>query len=929
MAEARTAMAKPAKASAAVDPNSFEAFPIVEPGEGAGKDEFEAFPILEPSTGQKVGAAAGTATREALQTGGAVSGMLMGASIGALGGPAAPVTVPLGAAVGFGAGYLGGGGVADIAQRWGLAAPEPERQPEGLRPYAYAGQVVGGSLPFAGLPLSAAVSGYRLPASKVGNFLNRIIDFAAEYPKTFFMGEVGAAASAGVAAGVAEAYDPGNMPLRIGAEVAGGMFSPQRLILATGNLGVQSVRRAVQSLSPAGRETAAARVLQDIVANSGDDPEVLARLLQDANLPGMNLTAGQATGSPALIALETRLAKESGKFGAEMEKRAEQGLKDIENMITALRSTGDPAALAEAADLRLRYFRTLIGGRVQAAERDAIEAAGRITGDSPRDRAMLSRQAHNALANAMEDARGVERELWEQVGRDAPARTDALLRRYEEIRAGLLPEESLPGIVEGFVARMRGDAALPGDVAALVERTFGRGAAGPQGQTSAGELIRLRSRLLSLAREAGGQGKSNDARIYGEMAEAALDDLDAAFATGGGEAYTAARAFSRELHDTFTRTFAGDSLAADRAGGARIPPELVMRRAMAGGKEAAELRLQEIEEATGFVARNLPDSPEAAANVAQMLDAQGRVLRLAAADAIDPNTGRISATRLGRFMRDNEALLDRFPEARRDLQAALGGEQRLQDIQAAAEGANRLIDRRAAFARIARVENPADTIAAAIRGANPEGDLQAIARLARRGGTRAIDGLRTVVLDYALDKARNTEGVISLPKLQAALFEPMQAGSRSIVDVMAAAGVMNAADIRTLRTAFERAARIGQAGAGNKAVDEIIGDPDAFTTLITRMIGARAGAAAAEGGAPTLVAASAGSKFARDLIGKIPAGKVTQVLQEAALNPKFMAALLEKPKTQAEGLKLARSIHAYLWQAGVELAGPEEAPAPE
>lgn len=898
-----------AEAQAAPKPDEWADFKTVQPGTGDPEQDWGDFGVIQkpPTTsGQRVGTFAGSATREALQLGGAGAGMVAGAGIGALGGPVAPVTVPLGAAIGFGAGYLGGEGIADIGQRLGLVAPPPEQVPEDLRPYAYAGQVVGGALPIAAGAATAARAGARLPASAVGGYINRILDFAAEFPKTFFASEMGMASAAAVAEGVTEAYRPGQTGERLAAGVAAGFLSPHRFVIATGNAGFQGLRRAAQSLSQAGRETAAGQVLNNIVRESGEDADVLVRLLRESGIDGTNLTAGQLTGSPALIALETKLAKESGKYGVELARRAEEGFKDIQNMITALRATGDPAALAEAADLRMRYFRTLIAGRVQVAEREAMDAAGRITGDSPRDMAGLSKKAGEALSSAMDDARAVEMDLWSKVTRDTPAGMSAIGRTYDNIRASLLPEEKLPEIVEGFITRMRGE--------------------GATGATNTGELILLRSRLLALAKESAGQGKANDARVYGELAEAALDDLDVAFGRGADEAYTSARTFSRELHDHFTRTFAGDTLAVDKTGAARIPPELLLRRATAGGREAAELRLREIEEATGFVASHLPNSPEAAANVTQMLDAQSRVLRLMASEAVDPNSGRVSTTRLGRFLRDNEAMLDKFPEVRKDLQAALKSEQALESLETAVQSRSKWVEAKSLLGRLTNVENPSDLVTQSVNGANPEGQLGALARLARRGGVKATDGLRSSVIDYALDKATSTTGELSLPKLHGALFEPMQAGSRSVMDVMVGNGVISRTDAKKLGDAFERAGRIANAAKGNKALDEVIGDLDAFSDLIARVAGARLGAVFAEGG-PSLIAASRGSQFARNVIGKIPAGKVTQVLREATLNPRFMVMLLEQPKTQAEGIRLARQIHAYLWQTGVEIAAPEGAPA--
>lgn len=50
---------------------------------------------------------------------------------------------------------------------------------------------------------------------------------------------------------------------------------------------------------------------------------------------------------------------------------------------------------------------------------------------------------------------------------------------------------------------------------------------------------------------------------------------------------------------------------------------------------------------------------------------------------------------------------------------------------------------------------------------------------------------------------------------------------------------------------------------------------------------------------------------------KVPRTRVLDVMQEAAQNPRFMAALLEKPTTPAAAKQVERQINAFLIQAGL------------
>ncbi len=891
---------------------SFDDFPIVTesalPTTEAPEASFEEFPLIESTVSEKIGAFGRQATGGLLETGGALAGMTMGAAIGGAGGPFAPVTVPLGAGVGFVAGMVSGRGAKSL-----LGIPDIEELPPDQRPFGVAGEVVGSGTPFMAAPVAAARVGARLPPSRVGNFINRIIDTAARAPGTFTAAEASALGSAAVAGGVSEAFLPGQRLPRLGAEVAGGLFNPSRLIVGGGRFAMDAGRRALEALSPAARETRAAKILQDVVAQAGEDPQVLAALLRESGIPGVVQTSAQKTGSPALAALEAKIASGSPKFASDVRKTAEDSLSALENMIIALRGTGDPHALTMAAELQQARFRTLLTSRLQMAEQEVAETAAKITQDTPAARAELSKVGHRVISEALEDSRAVERELWGKVGRDLPATAGNVIGRHAEIRADLLPEETLPEIVEGFV-----------------QRTSEAG-----GGTTSGEWMRFRSRALALAREAEGQGKFNEARIYGEMAEAALEDLDAMFSgpasgvlrTFGevSENYAAARTFSRELNETFTRSFAGRAMARDPRGGARIPPELMMTRALGTGKEAANLRFQELERATRFLVTKQRPTARTVENVDTLLDAQERLLRLTAAETINPNTGRVSSTRLAKLLRDNEALLNRFPELRKDLEAAVKSEARLKDLERLTSDVSRVVDQQAMFARLAKFENPSDAIRAAVAPGSktPIKDLEAMAKVAKRGGPDAIDGLKASIWEHAARQATTTRG-FSFARLRSALFAPIRPGQPSLIEFMQRSGLMTADDVGQAKKLLAEAEKISGALESGTDLERLVAEPDALFDLVLRVAGARFGARLAEGGpaGSTLIAAGRGSEFARKVFEKVPERKVKDVLIEAAINPDFAAMLLETPTSEGRQLTLMRQIHAYLLQAGMTI--PED-----
>lgn len=852
---------------------------------------------LGAPTSAKIGAFGQGATGGAIETGGTIAGAVAGGKLGSLSGN--PFIAAGGLLLGGAAGYMGGKTLREHASQIPLGdstltTPSVEDMRPELRPYGFAGEVIGGGTPAASLPMLAARQGVRTASPIV----NRVIESASRTPGAFATSEglmLGSAAGFGAAA---ESYAPGETYTRLGAEVAGGLLNPARYIITSSQKAKDLTMAAVSQFSEAGRNSRAASVLHNILKQTGEDPAALAQALRE-NFPA-NVTSAQKTGSTALIAIEQRLSNESAKFGEDSRKAAENGLASIRSMIVALEGTGQPEALKAAAEVRKQYFNTLLTGLVQRAESRAVEIGSKISKDSPQSSSTLSKWASGAIDSALSDARKVESELWSKIPREVPASATNLLERHARIRDQLLPEESLPAIVEGFVSRMGQDDAL----------------------VTSGELLRFRSRMLSLAREHSSKGNSNEARIYGEMAESALEDLSAVADRTPG--LNEARQFSRELNDTFTRTFAGDTQATKRTGADRIPPELVMRQALGEGKEAGALRFQQMREAIGFLPEKGMGLPKSAEQVTKLLDVQERVLRLSASEAINPTTGRVSPIRLARYLENNAELLDRFPDVRKQLQSAVRSETELRNIEHIAKGADRAIESKAAFSRVTRFESPSDAIRSALSTASPGKDFAEIAKLARvHGGQDAIDGMKVATWEDALRRSSTEAGGLSFVRLQAALFNPIRPGQPSLAQMMRSQGLMSAEETTKADELIKRALTVERAlHSGGPNWEPLVGNTDGVFDLVARITGAKAGTAVADAMGPAtsghqLIAASAGSRYMRQVLEKIPQGKVKDVLIEAAKNPEFAATLLERPRSASDGFRLARRAHAYLIQAGL------------
>lgn len=918
------------------DPSSFATGSTVFEGAGlipAGSiSQQSADQATGPDFSQMAGAAIESGGRGAATSTGFIGGAIAGTKLGIV---AAPFAGPLAPAVPFVtglAGAIGGAALGDtLAQSMGLRAPSD--LPQDLRPAGYFGESLFGSAPFVGLPYGLAASNYRAADTVAGRLMNQIIDTAKKRPVRFGVAEVSAATSAATAAGLAEQIAPGETGVRIGAEVAGGVFNPTRLALTSVGFATNTIKKTYQNLSASGRETASGQMLAQMAALANEDPAILARVLREQTLvidgKEVPLTAAQITGSESLIGLENYLSKIDPAFGAQSQEKAKEALDIIRGTIVALRGTGDPMALEEAAKLQSAYYKSLIQARVDTALNNAITSASKITADTPEARAQINTQAREIISTAITESRKAETELWNAVDGTREVDFANLQTAYDEIVADLLPEivnEKTPKIVRDFLKRI-GTPTDPGESLIILPENVTRDIATDIPGTNVAEMRQLRSELLDLARKSTTSGEYGQARIFNNLAEAVLDDLDAAFAQSGDTAYQAARQFSKDFNETFTRSFVGKVTSTGRYGN-RIMPELTLTKALATGKEAGAIQLQELEEATRFmVTKGFGDS----GSVREMMVAQERIIRLAAADAIDPKTGLINSKKLTKFINDNPTLMSRFPEIRDDLQRAVTSDDARLAMENLANRQNYTMEKTKAFTNIAKAGQltVADRMLTSL---NQEQDLLNMINVAKVGGRtlddvqitpqQATEGLRLAVYDAAARRATNrATGQLNIQSFKSFLFDPTVPGRKSPIQMMQENGVVSPDEVNNIRKLVQAAERIERStAAGGVGVDVSEDAGDMVLSLMARLTGSLTAGAitqTAGTGGNSIIIHGAAARFADNIVKKLPVKARQQILVEAMADPEKAALLLTRGGNPYEESIRARQINAWLIQSGI------------
>jgi hypothetical protein len=915
----------------------------VEPSLRAGDPfpEFEEVQAPSADVGGAVSAVSKRAVGAFAQTAPIIPGVVMGAKLGALVPP--PFTGPAmaaGATIGLTSALLFGNSAAELLEDADLAVSDIKHLPPGERPFGAAGEVLGGSAPFLGAPLMAARLGLRLPTSFAGDFLNSIITSAERSPVAFAALEASSTTSAALASGITEAVAPDRPLLRAAAEVSAGLFSPTRIAATLTEKVARPITAFVKTLTPGGRMTQAAKFLQEAVETAGEDPASIMAILREADVPGVGgpqLSAAQKSGSRALAEFEADIRAINQKFGADVARQSSDALEATSRAIALLRGTGDPGALRVAAEMRKDQFKTMLQTRLDAGIREVADKAAQISTDTPATRAALSREAEGILDDVLKRSRKVESELWQAVPNLPLQATgaDRTLARWSKLRGEMLERATLDPVLTGTVADLRAAKEVM-TKAAHGEAVDAAELAKAQARFSVDHLRKVRSESLDLARQADKAGRRNDARIYGEMAESVLDDLAEAGVSGPGTPLEEARTFSRELNDVFTRTFVGKAEAVGKFGGEVIPPELLLRRALATGEELGALQMRQIEEATRFLADRGRGTPIDSTSFNTIMQAQERIIRLAAAQAVtrDPATGviqNVSPDKLRAFMTRNEEILQRFPETQRVLQEAVETEVGHRILEAQVKRASTYADKKAIVSKLLDVENPSDAVRGALHSRNPIGQIGAMARLAKQGGPDAVDGLRAALWEDAFRSATMPGGQTSMSHLVSALDDPIRPGNPSLVRLMRQQGLLTAPEGELVQGMVERIRKIELARTARPTGSPPVEQTDAIIDTMIRVVGSRAGSSVAGGRTgPQLIAAKRGSEAARAFFEKIPGLKVQNLLIAAlrgdpispgAARYTLLETLLERPTSPARAEDALRQVHAYGVQAGMLATG--------
>jgi hypothetical protein len=720
---------------------------------------------------------------------------------------------------GFGDGFLGG-----IESRVQSVASAFSGDPElrGLPPVRDVPDTLGGragAVAFdsavASLPLGAAFSGVKRAAPAATGVMATLRNVAADIgqsfsraPKTFVATEAALGAASGAGGFFAEQQFPESDAARFVGEIAGGIAPSATM--GTGRAILSGVD-AASNISPTvaaaknyakntwnevataiDAKTAGTRASQRFGRAIGETPaEDVIRGMDDELIPDARaiMTPAQISGNRGLLSLERSLADSTDRL---RNKREEDLIRLNDSIRAAFRVGGDVSAAQRAMESTRQDYLNLLNERVRVAALRADESIQRMIPELGEEGA--NRAARSELERALTDATRQERELFDLVDFRAVAPTQNTQNAFRDIaaQAGRAGARSVPDYAKDLFSKN------------------GRNFLG--NQTSVKELREAQSQLRGIARNAR-TGTDPDRRLAtfaDRMADAITEDL--ALTQGANpELIRSAVDYSRAKNEVFRQGTVGKILRTASDSGDVIPEMLTLEQTLGAGGPRGAQAVDDIIDAA-YVARER-------AGYQGIDNLAGAMANYVSNDFLKNSVrdGAVDINLAQTFLRNNDALLNRFPEIRQGIESAVEAGSELEAREALRRaGISGVDDPLVSKAALFINKGPKEaftSVLSARSGSNEMGKL--ISMVGRDQTGDALQGLKQGFFDYLLDGSLQN-GIVSGVRL-AEITGSQQA--RGAIDRL-----FGPDEKRRLYTIIRTAQRADLARSAKPSVEGVTGD---------------------------------------------------------------------------------------------------------
>lgn len=587
----------------------------------------------------------------------------------------------------------------------------PEKEPETLSEQMAGGvgEVLGGLLP-AGHVSKLLSRGSGL----TGSIAKSIMDSLSKHPILSTISEVGGGAGVGIGRKIGEEH-PSTKPY---AEMVGGVagsIAPSMVVRAPSRLAYEAgkgvARKATLPFTEKGSKYRTGEFLKKQVLS----PEQTAEDLTKETISGM--PPAIATGEKRLVALYKELASKDpikeadaiDKITKSMVKLADEFKKLGKDSPVPLKELIQKRVSALEISMDKRILETM--GKAQDSL-DALPVAQRKSKESI--------VVKDSLEDLMKEERNNVRDIWKLVPKEIEIEPTNTKLAYQT-----LFDDSSQAQLEDFPKILKKSFIFDEETEIPV---------------TVKEMQGLRSKLLEVERNARAatnpKRNLNTARICGEISDAILKDIDDMATGSGDDTLKNALKATYNFKSKFEKGIVGKVLGLDRTGTPTIDPEITLDIAIARNPEQAAVNINKI-----------TITPEAK-------QATKRYIARSFTDyALDAKTGTIVPYRADKWARNNEAILDQFPDLKNQILDT-------SKSQKLADRTKILMDKRKA-----KLKNPNISVASNFLKSDIEKEIPSILKskkpvfaanqlvkmASKDQSGKSLDGLRAGFLDHILE----------------------------------------------------------------------------------------------------------------------------------------------------------------------------------
>jgi len=454
------------------------------------------------------------------------------------------------------------------------------------------------------------------------------------------------------------------------------------------------------------------------------------------------------------------------------------------------------------------------GAKVDASIKKA-RGSGRTTGD-------ISSDARSILNRAYDQARAAERRMWSRVPNDVVVENPQSRKEWVSMLDEVQTETgraNLPKVLKSeFGTR---------------SRKTGKFKAGslPQNPT-AKQLHELYSELGDAARseanKAGGSAKQ--VRDLKRIRNAIMEDL---MSVEGGDRYRKAVNVSRNLNDRFTKGTVGEIMGFAKAGPG-VSPNETLETILRGGGERKASSIREMMRA----------SPQLGGQVEEFM--RDRFVQR----AINTENNAINTAQARKFLKDNRATLEMFPELREDLGRAIRDQDTVDNLMGKSNVSDLSIHKRERTGAAEFLNANPNEEANKIINANKDRRrlmTELVETVSEDPSGKALEGAKSSFVQALFDKAGTSNVFDEFTSSQFPNGVKLKDAITKNQDDMIASGLFSNDDMRRLNIIADRLTNVSKAMSANASKGGVINDaPGQMLSLVAQVGGSQVGRTVAQ-----------------------------------------------------------------------------------